>query len=163
MCLGNREESIGYLRRICKNKIPQNVSHQKYEKLYSKVVHLVLYSLKRGGIQIDEKIYLKCRDTAMDLLCTANEENISRQMEVFTDDMIVQLAARKAENYNAVIQSIKKYVDDHYSENLSIQNVADHVYLGPNYLSHVFRKITGERFTDYVNKRRIEKARMALM
>lgn len=163
LCLGNREESLQYLNQICKNKIAQNVKKQKYEKLYMKIVNSVLYFLKRDGIQMDEKIYLKCRDMIMDLFCITDEQEISHQMEIFTDYMIAELSTQKTENYNAVIQSAIKYIDAHYNENLSVQSVSDYVYLSSNYFSHIFRKITGERFTDYLNKKRIGKAQIVLL
>lgn len=54
------------------------------------------------------------------------------------------------------------YVDVHYAGSCTLQTVAAHVHVTPNYLSHLFKKETGEGFSQYVSKLRIEKAKLLL-
>ncbi|MFC3800268.1 response regulator [Cohnella sp. GCM10012308] len=54
------------------------------------------------------------------------------------------------------------YVEDHLSEPLSLGQLADYIHLNPTYVSELFKKELGVNFTDYVAKRRIERA-IALM
>ncbi len=62
---------------------------------------------------------------------------------------------------NAVLQA-KQYIDSHYQEDCSLQTVAAHVHVTPNYLSNLFKKETGTGLTNYVAQLRIEEAKLLL-
>lgn len=61
-----------------------------------------------------------------------------------------------------VLKKAKKYIADHLSEEISRKEVADHVYLNPDYLSRLLKKETGLSFSEYVLDRRIFLAKMLL-
>ncbi|MEK8128789.1 response regulator [Paenibacillus filicis] len=50
------------------------------------------------------------------------------------------------------------YVEERLHESLSLSHVADHIHLNPSYVSELFKKELGINFTDYVARRRIERA-----
>ncbi|GGA03876.1 hypothetical protein GCM10008018_57230 [Paenibacillus marchantiophytorum] len=50
------------------------------------------------------------------------------------------------------------YVEEHLHESLSLSHLADHIHLNLSYVSELFKKELGINFTDYVAKRRIERA-----
>lgn len=56
------------------------------------------------------------------------------------------------------IQFMKQY----YDQNISLQQVADHVHLSPGYLSHLFKKELQITFIEYLNCYRIERAKELL-
>ncbi len=65
------------------------------------------------------------------------------------------------ENKNArisIINQIRKFVDSHLSEDVSLQAIADHVYMHPVYVSKVYKLETGENLSDYVQGARMDKA-----
>lgn len=47
------------------------------------------------------------------------------------------------------------YIDDHYSEKITLEQVASYVHLNSTYLSEFFKKEMGVTFNDYVNNLRI--------
>ncbi|MDR6553668.1 response regulator [Paenibacillus qinlingensis] len=51
-----------------------------------------------------------------------------------------------------------RFVEDHLKESISLSVVAEHIHLNPSYVSELFKKELGINFTDYVSKRRIERA-----
>lgn len=53
---------------------------------------------------------------------------------------------------------VKKYIDEHFCEDISLQSVADAVALSPVYLSRFFKKNIGENFSDYILRLRMQKA-----
>lgn len=61
-----------------------------------------------------------------------------------------------------VIRSIKKSVEDRYSHNLTIKELAAEVYLSPTYLSYLFKQRTGFTINDYITSIRIDKAKEML-
>ncbi len=54
------------------------------------------------------------------------------------------------------------YISQHYSENISIPQIADSVALHPIYLNKLFKLSTGKTLSDYLNFHRIEKAKELL-
>lgn len=55
----------------------------------------------------------------------------------------------KAEN-RAIVKQIMNIVENHYSENVSQAAVAEMVSLSPNYMSTLFHKETGKKYSAYV-------------
>ncbi|OGF50717.1 MAG: hypothetical protein A2231_05620 [Candidatus Firestonebacteria bacterium RIFOXYA2_FULL_40_8] len=60
------------------------------------------------------------------------------------------------------ILSVKKYIEQHFREPVNLTEAANHVSLSPAYLSHIFYKITGMHFVDYLQKLRLEEAKKLL-
>lgn len=59
-------------------------------------------------------------------------------------------------------QQLKEYINEHYSVDISLNDIADHFSLSPNYMSLIFKKTLNNTFKDYLNKFRCEKAREIL-
>lgn len=73
----------------------------------------------------------------------------------------------KINNYNnrsikLVLRNAIDYIHEHYSEQLTLNDVASHVYVSTSYLSRMFKKELGKNFVDYLNGLRIEKAKELL-
>lgn len=66
-----------------------------------------------------------------------------------------------ASNYS--VHRVKQYIEEHYREPLSLNLLADYVYLSPNYLSNMFTKVTGSSLNKYIRQFRMEKARTLLV
>lgn len=62
---------------------------------------------------------------------------------------------------NAVLQA-KQYIEAHYQRDCSLQTIAAHVHVTPNYLSNLFKKETGIGLSNYVAQLRIEEAKLLL-
>lgn len=58
-----------------------------------------------------------------------------------------------------MVLQMKQWVERHYrEESLTLQAVANDIYMNPDYISKMFKKETGEKFTNYVMRYRIQKA-----
>lgn len=80
-------------------------------------------------------------------------------------------AMREAEQYIAslqrdqlkgAIQRVKKYIDAHYGENISLKSIAADFYMNAVYLGRLFRKSYGMYFNEYLLKIRVEEAKKLL-
>ncbi|MEK8130552.1 helix-turn-helix domain-containing protein [Paenibacillus filicis] len=63
---------------------------------------------------------------------------------------------------NQILQRAEQYIKEHYTEPITVQTVADHVFLSPEWLSTLFKKHAGTTFLDYVTQLRMEKAKELL-
>lgn len=66
------------------------------------------------------------------------------------------------EKHNGDIYKVKRYIDKHYSENLTLKKIANEFYMNPVYLGQLFKKTYGTYFKDYLLTVRIEKAKKLL-
>ncbi|OXS54719.1 hypothetical protein B1A99_25665 [Cohnella sp. CIP 111063] len=60
------------------------------------------------------------------------------------------------------VEKIIQYIHKNYALELSLDQIAEHVYLHPNYISSLFRKETGITFIHYVHLYRIQKAKQLM-
>ena len=61
-----------------------------------------------------------------------------------------------------VIEQIRSYLDSHYSEKISRGELASRFFLSQDYLSHAFSSRYGLTIPEYINRKRIGKAREEL-
>ena len=56
------------------------------------------------------------------------------------------------------LSSAFDYINDHFTDRITLSETADIVYMSPNYFSTYFKKVTGQKFSEYINQLRIAKA-----
>ena len=110
-----------------------------------------------GGVSPDEAFTLS--DTYIQRIENCGE---IQELMGFEDEMVngFTMAVNDVKNRrysNAVSQAIA-YIDTHLCEPLTVQAIADAVYLSPNYLSRLFLRETGETVHSCIVRRRIEEA-----
>ena len=69
---------------------------------------------------------------------------------------------REKKNAMKRLEQAFNYIDDHYCEKITLEEVASSVYMSSNYFSSYFRKVTNISFSDYVTRMRINHARELL-
>lgn len=86
--------------------------------------------------RIELNSYLKGLKWILDLLSKGDTQQISK----------------------GVIREIQIFIRGHYSENITLNMLAEQFYLHPNYLSRLFKEKTGKNFSEYLTEVRLEKA-----
>ncbi|GAB6168371.1 response regulator transcription factor [Clostridium carnis] len=65
-------------------------------------------------------------------------------------------------NKNVIINKVKQYVEENYKEDMSLSDIAKELHIDYYYLSHYFKSQTNENLSIYINKVRVEKAKIYL-
>lgn len=60
------------------------------------------------------------------------------------------------------ISEVVKYINNHYTQELSLHLLAERFYVSPYYLSRFFKEATGFTFVEYLNSVRIKEAKKLL-
>lgn len=60
------------------------------------------------------------------------------------------------------VSQAKRYIETHLHENITLSSVAGQLFLSPAYLSRLFREKTGETFSAFLSRCRIEHAKLLL-
>lgn len=64
--------------------------------------------------------------------------------------------------YNKLIVNMKKYVEEHFNEEINLDSLAHLFSFHPNYLGKLFKEETGENFVDYLTQYRMDIAKELL-
>ena len=75
--------------------------------------------------------------------------------------MIDNLTPNKAERQESTPDTIRKivrYVDENYNQDITLESLAQKYYISISYLSRKFKEVMDETFSDYLCRKRIEKA-----
>lgn len=59
---------------------------------------------------------------------------------------------------NSFVKSAREYVEEHYTDDISLQEVAEKIGISAGYLSTMFAQNMNCKFVDYLNKVRIDRA-----
>jgi two-component system, response regulator YesN len=59
----------------------------------------------------------------------------------------------------SVLDRAKSYIEERFTEEVSLEEVADYVHLNPHYFSKIFKQQMGDTFIDFVTGLRIDKAK----
>lgn len=174
----------------CYNKLPVDYSHsqikdpaieelelavrQRNEKTYTEMLH-TMFSEKRSLMEYNFNLYMNIslliRLYDQESVVFLNEIN-----ELITDngimnaDCVKQFFLGKFQSFNAdyrtdfkdYVQKVEKYVEEHFAENFSMDDVAANAGVTRQYISQLFKKQYNMTLIDYVSQFRIERAKKLL-
>ncbi len=87
---------------------------------------------------------------------------LEQQMRELLMTMASYFSRKYAQKNIKVIMDIKKIIDEQYMEDISVNTIAETVFLSPNYISSLFKRETGQTITDYLTQKRMEVAKELL-
>lgn len=89
---------------------------------------------------------------------TTREGLIKAFEDTFYEDQNKYISCQKREG-SKYIRQAKQYVQDHYAENITLEDIAATIFINPVYLSIIFKKEEGKNFSEYLTEYRIERAK----
>ena len=76
--------------------------------------------------------------------------------------LLEQQFERNPQTLHREIETVKQYIYANYDKELSVDLLASQVYMAPSYLSHIFKKETGQNLSKFIKALRMEKAKEML-
>ena len=93
------------------------------------------------------------------ILSSPDKEAAFRYAEEWMSRLCERATSHKKGNTSkAILARVKKYIAEHYREDISLEDIAEFVFLNASYLSRLFKRETGETFKEFLIRFRIEKA-----
>ena len=71
---------------------------------------------------------------------------------------LILIRESEANRYSKPVQEIIEYVKNHYGEKIVMGDIAKRIHLSRTYISVLFKKETGENFSDYLQRVRLDHA-----
>lgn len=87
------------------------------------------------------------------------------EIRLYICDTLEELCKREpsAHTDNSRVEQIKAYVDEHYQEEITLNEIAqEHFFMNPSYLSRLFRNCVGTSFSKYLTEVRMNHAKELL-
>lgn len=95
-----------------------------------------------------------------------NAGNVKELNRIIIDaaiDISEQVRKNQQQGITDIVNKARNYIDENYSEQITLGDVADNVFVSSSYLSRIFKRVTNLNFSEYVNKVRIGEAKRLLI
>lgn len=86
-------------------------------------------------------------------------EDVCSYMKELVKTMAEQMKVGKVGSNHRVVNQLLTYIEEHYNEDIGLNELADMVELNPAYLSILFKSEVGMSYVKYLTKIRINKAK----
>ncbi|HWO77034.1 MAG TPA: AraC family transcriptional regulator [Bacillus sp. (in: firmicutes)] len=73
------------------------------------------------------------------------------------------LVEEKQNSYSSLVNQVISFIHHHILHDLSLDQIARHVYVSPSYLSSKFKEEVGSSLSEYMNQKRIEESKYFLL
>ena len=158
MRTGNKEGLLEQLTRYIQWIDLKKLNPDIIESELLKLVYLGMEVVKETGEDITQTGYYPQKEIRE---LTTKEKMIEwlfRQMEMMIDLII---GSKKTHKHKAV-EKAKNYIEKHYNQDITLQEVANVVDMNPNYFSLLFKEEIGLTYIKYLTKYRMEQAKIML-
>ncbi|AUS96060.1 hypothetical protein CDQ84_03160 [Clostridium thermosuccinogenes] len=152
---GKKDEAILFIKRLRNDIQLYPNTHSEYiKKIFTDIILLFLRFAEDRNISV----LTNMRTSLLQYINNAPtlEEIINCLSTVI--DLLFQ--GIEDSNDKNIISKVTSYIlANYHDERLTIDKIAKHIYLTPNYLSFLFKKETGKTINQYITEVRIEKAK----
>ncbi len=148
-------------RYVTTNKININYMKNFYYTTLSSINNI---RISVSAAELDKK-HEEGKDIAS-LLKLIEKSESAEELNSLLEDVAIRIAAKVNSFNNRSIKLILRkaidYIQEHYSEPVTLNEVAENIYVSTFYISRMFKKELGKSFVDYLNDVRVEKAKELL-
>lgn len=128
---------------------------------YAKQQHVRVPFLKESLLQMFDGIQTKLGFDLNGILENILQSCTFNDLQTYVQQALILLRGQ-GKVYSAPIQKALDYIGFHYTEDISLNTVADFVYLNRDYLSRQFKKEVGTNFSEYLMNMRMKRAKRLL-
>jgi two-component system, response regulator YesN len=140
-----------------------------------KRMYFETYELKKMLIEIFDFMIFKIDELGFNLEEIKNNrfefikkiENAETLLELIQEfknsiDATSRTSNKKQIKYNELVTGVINYIHNYFQDDISLSSTASHLHVNKNYLCDLFKQQTGENFSDFLVKVRLEKAKEIL-
>lgn len=159
--LGNVNESV-ILAQAFFDWMEENYSNDK-DSIVLKCLEFVLWAEHIAYEKTGRMYEFKSRANYLSVLMGLNSHaEVKRWFVDKINEAAMWVSNKQEDQSMSAVNKAKKYIDDNYMNELTLDDVSRVVNISSYYFSKVFKEETGENFIDYLTKLRIEAAKKLL-
>jgi YesN/AraC family two-component response regulator len=131
-------------------------------------ITISISSIGNGPFELSEKtrealeaLKYKTALGANSIIIFSELENMYKNVSIIEKNKneVLDINEDKPKIISATLRRAVEYINNHYQELITLNDVAEYTYLSTYYLSRMFTKELNKNFVDYLNEIRIEKAK----
>ncbi|NQX58389.1 response regulator [Paenibacillus qinlingensis] len=154
-----QQQASLYVTKLCQQWKDPEIIHQQICKMllhfYELAVNLAI--VKQWLQNTDVKQVL------VDIYSYSSSKELIERCQKLLGDLTVCIGNRQKKMVTSPVEIVVRYVEEHYAESITLNTMAEIVYLSPSYLSSLFKSKQGQSFIDFLTEKRIEKAKSLLL
>ncbi len=119
-------------------------------------------SLLQDGEEIVSSFYRDTPDGYRSIYKQTNVEQVANWLTGFGRHLCHLFESRHKDYKNHIVTNVKKYINQHLTQRLTLNEVAAVFGISPNYLSQLFGRYSDTGFSEYINNCRVTEAKRLL-
>lgn len=138
---------------------PGQAAYQGVQQMFLQLLSELLRVAQERSLELPGENY---GDLYADLLAKESSGEMERWFYSLLDSICAQVCSKNEMQLQRSVQQALDYMGEHVLGNLSLTEVARHVYLNPSYFSRLFKDTMQTSFIEYRKYLKIEKAKELL-
>ncbi|WNR42086.1 response regulator [Paenibacillus roseipurpureus] len=153
------QQTIHYVSALCQQWKDPEIIHQQICKMLLHFYELAVnLAIVKQWLQ-----HTEVKQVLVDIYSYSSSKELTERCQQLLGDLTQCIANRKKKFVTSPIEIVVRYVEEHYAESITLNMMAEIVYLSPSYLSSLFKSKQGLSFIDFLTEKRIEKAKSLLL
>ena len=86
------------------------------------------------------------------------QQQSRKRYEAYGKEWVEETYANGVKNETSpqqIVTEVKQYIHNHLAENMTVQSIANQVYISADYLHRIFKKAEGTTLVDYITRERL--------
>ncbi|MDR0885830.1 MAG: AraC family transcriptional regulator [Clostridiales Family XIII bacterium] len=125
--------------------------------------HSIYYMMQEMYDNIDKTIVQMSEDDAIHMHITEMNHYMLKAIIMMVMELYTEAEPKRSSDEDVLGHRIRMYLDEHFLEEIVIQDIADSLNINKFYLSHIFKKMTGISPMAYATRHRIGDAQGLLL
>lgn len=160
---GKADALAELLSGIVTDNKKRGISANNMLELYRQLLAVGKRCLEEQELSLDnEELSARIKSVFFENEDGAEFETAKQLLLEYLQEVLVLINGRETSAGNKMVDTIKRYVLENYTGNLSLDQIGTELGISAKYMSRLFKQKSGENLTDYINEVRIEKAKEIL-
>ncbi|MCU6709936.1 response regulator [Paenibacillus sp. J5C_2022] len=159
LCRGEKDQVPVYLRSIYRKIVSTGLMRNNIQSYFLNIIGKVEEMLLEYGIPIQEDVQLQAKKMVIsfDILV-----DLMKFMEQWLMEITDRMQSAQSQSVKRIIKEITAYLEMNFTDEITLEKLANHFHMNHSYLSRLIKKETGHNFRDLLWTCRIEAAKKKL-
>lgn len=161
VAVGDRDGALALLSRILQHICWEGSPLDEMQERASELLVLLSRATIEGGADVEEVFGLG-KDAQRQIRLQRSADSLSRWVTAAAQRFISCVFDLTEVKHRDVLYKTTDYIRAHYAKRITLDQVAQHVYLSPAYLSRILKSELGASFPELVSRVRVQKSKELL-
>jgi two-component system response regulator YesN len=153
---GSAQDLAANIHRYLEKMKQEECSATMLQEFYHDFLQMVYHVLQLKGLQA-HRIFSESISPDQAAKATRSISNLQAWSKRIIERAVDFI--RSVEESQTVVERVKRFIADNMNKELTRDDIAEHVFLSPDYLSRIFKKETGISLNDYLIEERFKYAK----